>query len=82
QCFILRLISQNFIFIMDYLTYTKRLEYILELIQKNRLESPEKLAIKFECSEKTIRNMINVLRSQGLDIQYSKSLKKYILKNQ
>jgi len=64
---------------MNYIDYTKRLNYILELIQKNNLSSPNELASKFECSEKTIRNMINVLRDKGYNIKYSKTTKKYFI---
>ena len=39
---------------MDYRTYSKRLEYLLELIKKQQINSPEDVAQKFECSEKTI----------------------------
>ncbi|MCK4663003.1 MAG: HTH domain-containing protein, partial [Bacteroidales bacterium] len=43
------------------------------------LTSPKTVARKFECSEKTIRNMINILREQGNKIEYCKSSRKYFL---
>jgi len=64
---------------MNYIDYTKRLDYILELIRKDSLCSPHELASKFNCSEKTIRNMINVLRQKGHNIKYSKKSKKYFV---
>ncbi len=65
---------------MDYITYSKRLDYLLELVEKGRLESPKAIASKFDCSEKTIRNMINCLREKGFEIVYCKNIKKYLIK--
>jgi len=65
---------------MDYRSYQKRLEYVLELIQKNRFRSLEATATRFECSTRTIKRMINNLRDQGHLIEYDRLQKKYILK--
>jgi predicted DNA-binding transcriptional regulator YafY len=65
---------------MDYRSYQKRLEYVLELIQKNRFRSLEATARRFECSTRTIKRMINNLRDQGHLIEYDRLQKKYILK--
>lgn len=64
---------------MDYLTYTQRLDYLLELIKKGRLRSPIEIAERFECCEKTIRRMINCLREKGFDIRFCRIEKKYII---
>jgi len=64
---------------MDFLTYAQRLDYILRLIQKSALHSPKELTEKFECSERTIRKMIRLLREKGNDIRYSRSKGKYYL---
>ncbi len=66
---------------MDYLTYTKRLEYLLEMIDKKQLNSPFGAAELFNCSEKTVRNMINRLREKGFDIKYDREEKKYLINN-
>jgi biotin operon repressor len=66
---------------MNYLEYTQRLEYLMELLKNGQVDSPRHLAMSFECSEKTIRNMINILRLKGNDISYSKQKKKYLLNN-
>lgn len=66
---------------MNYLGYTQRLEYLMELLKNGQVDSPRHLAMRFECSEKTIRNMINILRLKGNDISYSKQKKKYLLNN-
>ncbi len=58
---------------MDYFTYGKRLDYLLELIRKGALSSPKDLEDKFECTERTIRKMINDLRRDGYTIKYSRS---------
>jgi DeoR/GlpR family transcriptional regulator of sugar metabolism len=66
---------------MDYITYSERLDYILDLIKKESLCSPKEIAERFQCSEKTVRNMINCLREKGFEIDYCKCNKKYFLKN-
>lgn len=65
--------------IMNRIQYIQRLSYILELVRKGSLYSPYDLADKFECSEKTIRALINDLRYDGYNITYSRRLGKYIL---
>ncbi|UII23442.1 HTH domain-containing protein [Fulvivirga ligni] len=64
---------------MDHFTYSKRLSYILELIEKRRLSSPKDLTDKFGCSERTVRKMINDLRRDGHSIRYSRKNFKYFL---
>lgn len=64
---------------MNYRIYSDRLTYIKEIIEKEQLSSPSQLAEKFECSERTIRNMINELRDEGLEIKYSRKKMKYFL---
>ena len=64
---------------MGYIEYHEKLYYLLELIKKERLGSPQECAEKFSCSEKTIRNMLNALRLRGFKIYYNRSVKKYIL---
>lgn len=65
---------------MDYISKLKRVEYIRELIEKEKAESPKQLAEKLGCSDKTVRNIINALRDEGIDICYCKAAKKYLLK--
>lgn len=60
--------------------YNRRLQDILRYIKAGKLESPDYFANKYNCTEKTIRNMINVLREQGFDIEYSRKLGRYVLK--
>ncbi|MFZ4400506.1 MAG: HTH domain-containing protein [Bacteroidales bacterium] len=66
---------------MNYITYSDRLNYLFELIKNERITSPKIVAVKFGCSEKTIRNMINHLRDKGYIIIYSKYNKKYFLRS-
>lgn len=66
---------------MDYITYSERLDYLLDLIKNEKLFSPREVADKFDCSEKTVRNMINCLREKGFEIDYCKCSRKYFLKN-
>ncbi len=66
---------------MDYITYSERLDYLLDLIKNEKLSSPREVADKFDCSEKTVRNMINCLLEKGFEIYNCKRNKKYYLKN-
>jgi predicted DNA-binding transcriptional regulator YafY len=65
---------------MDYLSYEKRLAYILELIGKNRFRSIEAVAKNFSCSTRTVKRMIAHLRESGNDIRYDRLEKKYFIK--
>ncbi|MEZ2338392.1 HTH domain-containing protein [Mucilaginibacter sp. RCC_168] len=65
---------------MDYRSYEKRLDYIVELITKNRFRSIEAIATRFSCSTRTVKRMLNHLRERGHDIQYDRLQKKYIIK--
>ena len=62
---------------MDYLAYSKRLDYLFELIVKGYANTPKQICEKFNCSDKTARNMINRLREKGCCIEYCKEFKKY-----
>ncbi len=66
---------------MDYHTYSQRLKYLLELVKKGRLSSPYDLTKKFECTEKTVRKMINDLRKEGYRIKYCRKRFKYFVEN-
>lgn len=65
---------------MDYLLYEKRLEYIFELLEKNRFRSLGQVAKNFSCSTRTIKRMIAHLRETGHDIRYDRLEKKYFIK--
>mgnify|MGYP001550947088 FL=1 len=67
---------------MDYLSYEKRLEYILELIGKNRFRSLAHIAKNFSCSTRTVKRMIAHLRETGHHIQYDRLEKKYFIKKE
>lgn len=51
------------------------------MLEKGRVLTPKILTDRFNCSDKTARNMINKLRELGYEIDYCKSSKKYIIKN-
>lgn len=65
---------------MDYLSYEKRLAYVLELIEKNRFVSVQSVATRFSCSTRTVKRLLNHLRNQGHAVQYDRLHKKYIIK--
>jgi biotin operon repressor len=64
---------------IDHLTYQQHMDYVLDLVKKGRLSSPNDLITKFNCTEKTVRNILKGLKLKGYPIKYSKSLKRYIL---
>jgi predicted DNA-binding transcriptional regulator YafY len=64
---------------MNYLEYSEKLDYLLELIRNERLANMEQAAIYFNCSTSTIKRMIYTLRLQGNTIQYTRIKNKYIL---
>ncbi len=66
---------------MDYRSYQKRLEYILELIVKNRFRSLEDAAKRFGCSTRTLKRMLNYLRKNGHNIRYDRLENKYLIKD-
>lgn len=66
---------------MDYFAYSQRLDYLLEMIKKGRLSSPNQLAQRFECSERTIRRMIEHLKICGNRIEYCRTRRKYLVKS-
>lgn len=70
----------NFAGGMDFRTYENRLSYLLELIEKQRLRSIGEVAKRFECSNRTIKRMLNHLRAQGHDVHYDRLQKKFVIK--
>ena len=58
---------------MNFLDYSERLDYLLEMIEKGRISSPKQIAQKFDCCDKTARNMLNELREEGHNIRYSRT---------
>jgi len=65
---------------MTFKAYQERLNYLLDLVEKETVHSPKQMARQFSCNEKTVRNMINTLRQQGHVIVYCRKEKKYLLK--
>jgi predicted DNA-binding transcriptional regulator YafY len=67
---------------MDYRSYQTRLNYVLELIEKNRFISVESAAKRFSVSTRTVKRMLDHLRDQGHDVQYDRKKKKYFIKKE
>lgn len=65
---------------MNYLDYHSKITYLKGNIQKGRICSLEEIAIKFECSERTIKRMLSNLREQGFNVQYCRKLNKFLKK--
>jgi DeoR/GlpR family transcriptional regulator of sugar metabolism len=64
---------------MDYLTYTEKLNYLLEMIKKGQLLSLKQASEKFGCSESTIKKNLKTLREQEYRIRYCKKTRKYYI---
>lgn len=62
---------------MEYLVYSERMNYLLHQIERGRVNSPGDMAEKYDCSERTIRRMINHLRDSGHEIRYCRKRLKY-----
>jgi len=57
----------------------EKLNYLLYLLEQNRLCALDCVAEKFGCSQRTVRRMINELRNEDCVIVYDKLNKKYFL---
>lgn len=66
---------------MNYIDYHSKITYLKESIQKGRICSLAEVAIKFECSERTVKRMLSNLREQGFNVQYCRKLNKFLEKN-
>lgn len=64
---------------MDYQTYTEKLNYLHEMIEKERITSLQQAVDKFECSKRTIKRMLKILREQGHEVYYCKKCQKYFM---
>ncbi len=65
------------------MTFTERkqkTEYLLEMIRKGRCFSLKQVACKFECSERTVKRMMVILREEGYDIYYCYYFRKFSIK--
>ena len=62
---------------MTYLEYNKKVEQLLEKIKSGNAKSPLLISEEFDCSERTVRRMINYLRDTGYTINYCKKNKIY-----
>lgn len=66
---------------MRFIERKRRLEYLLEMIEKGRCISVQQVSECYNCSERTIKRMIAELRDEGHHIHYCKIKKKYLKKN-
>jgi predicted DNA-binding transcriptional regulator YafY len=66
---------------MNYREKTKKLNYLLEKIQKGNCTSLDIIANGFNCSKRTVARMINDLKEDGYNIKFCKSQNKYFVEN-
>ncbi|MEJ7778750.1 MAG: helix-turn-helix domain-containing protein [Daejeonella sp.] len=60
-------------------SHQENLLRMVNMLEKGRFISRRQAARLFECTERTITIWLNELREAGHDIQYSRSLQKYVL---
>ena len=65
---------------MNFIERKKRLDYLLQMIEKERCQSLEQIAIHFNCSKNTAKRMLVCLRDDGNNITYCKVNRKFYLK--
>ena len=63
---------------MRFLERKKKMDYLLESIEKGRVLSLENVAEKFECSTRTVKRLLSDLREDGHFIRYDKKIKKFM----
>jgi len=57
----------------------EKLNYLLYLLEQNRLCALDCVADKFGCSRRTVERMLNDLKNEGHDIRFSKQKQKYFI---
>lgn len=67
---------------MKYTERKKKLEYLLEKIQKGRCLSLGDIAYRFNVSRRTVKRMIAELREEGHFIVYCKSSKRFCIEDE
>jgi len=65
---------------MRFLERKKRMDYLLEMIEKGRCMSLDQVASNFKCSKRTVKRFISDLREECHVIAYSKQSKRFFLK--
>ena len=66
---------------MKFIERKQKMEYLLEMIEKNRCISLKQIAEKFECSTRTVRRMITDLKQEGHEINYCRASRKFYKEN-
>jgi len=62
---------------MRFIERKKKIDYLLEMIEKERCISLSQIADKFEVSKRTVKRMLAELREEGHNIKYCNSQKKF-----
>lgn len=66
---------------MRFIEKKQKMFYLLELVEKGRLQSIQSIAERFGCSGRTIKRFISDMREDGHDIEYCRCRKKFVKKN-
>ncbi|WP_316735765.1 HTH domain-containing protein [Pedobacter aquatilis] len=53
---------------------------LLYMLRHNQVSTTDKVAARFNCSSRTIKNYLAKLRKDGYLIKYDKGLKRYVLR--
>jgi predicted DNA-binding transcriptional regulator YafY len=57
---------------MNFIEKEKRINYIIELLEKGKLLSAKEMASKFSCSERTIFRLLEIVKEKGVDVNFCK----------
>ncbi len=62
---------------MDYITYTKKLNTLRELIAKGWVKTPKNISQKLNVTERTALRLIASLKEAGTEVRYSRKERCY-----
>lgn len=62
---------------MRYLIKKQKMDYLLEMIEKERCYSIDQVSRKFDCSTRTVKRMISELKEEGHNINYCPISRKF-----
>ena len=66
---------------MKFYEYQEKLTRIQELAKRNATGSPKELAEKINVSERTLFRLMQNIKEQGIQIEYSREISTYFINN-
>ncbi len=69
------------IFTMTNLTNFRKMNYLIELLQKGNAGNSKDIARRITVSERTVKRKLAECRDLGYDVQFDRKLKSYYIKD-